>query len=127
MEGLNRKPKPAMDFSQRVLCACRHIPLGKVATYGQLAHLSGAPQRPRQAGHALGHGAGEYPAHRVVNREGALSGAGAFLMENLQRSLLEAEGVAFLPDGRVDLQTCRWEPSPREMGDLEAAFQTLGI
>ena len=48
------------------------------------------------------------PCHRVVNRFGELSRAFAFGGENRQKELLDAEGVPFLPDGRVDLRACMW-------------------
>ena len=74
---------------------CRAIPAGRVATYGQIALLCGKPQCPRQVGTVLGRGAGgEVPAHRVVNRQGYLSGAKSFLGPDIQRLSLEAEGVA---------------------------------
>ena len=49
------------------------------------------------------------PCYRVVNREGRLSPAFAFGGENMQRTLLEADGVPFLPDGRVDLGRSLWD------------------
>lgn len=49
------------------------------------------------------------PAYRVVNSRGALSGGWAFGGEHMQRALLEAEDVTFLPDGRVQLKAHLWE------------------
>lgn len=88
----------------------RQIPRGKVATYGQIAQLAGNPRWARVVGYAL-HANPEpqsIPCFRVVNREGRLAEAFAFGGINQQRFLLEAEGVAFLSDGRVDLSVSRW-------------------
>ena len=88
----------------------KKIPSGKVATYGQIALLAGNPRWVRVVGYALhvNPNPNEIPCFRVVNREGKLSSALAFGGENQQRFLLEAEGVEFLPDGRVDLQRYLW-------------------
>lgn len=99
-----------MTWMEQVGRACGAIPPGRVATYGQLARLCGRPGAARQVGQALGRGASDC-AHRVVNCRGALSGAAAFRIEGLQRQLLEAEGVEFLPDGRVDLSRFGWRPA----------------
>ncbi len=88
----------------------RRIPPGKVATYGQVALLAGNPRWSRVVGFALhvNPDPGNIPCHRVVNRFGELSPAFAFGGENRQRALLEAEGVAFTPEGRVDLRRFWW-------------------
>ncbi len=81
------------------------IPRGKVATYGQIARLAGHPRAARMVGWALSsspEGLG-LPCHRVVNREGGMAPG----WED-QRPQLEAEGVTFLSDGRVDLEAHRW-------------------
>ena len=76
----------AMTFYERIGLVCRSIPWGRVATYGQIALLCGKPQCPRQVGFALGRGlAGDVPAHRVVNRQGFLSGARSFAAPDTQR------------------------------------------
>ena len=93
-----------MDFYKRVGITVRTVPEGKVATYGQIALLCGKPKNARQVGYALNRGlAGEVPAHRVVNSQGRTAPGW-----DEQRSLLEAEGVPFRPDGRADLSTCLW-------------------
>jgi methylated-DNA-protein-cysteine methyltransferase-like protein len=97
-------------FRERVLALVRLIPPGRVATYGQLALLAGRPRSARQVGtvlRGLKDDDGEVPWQRVVNADGKLStykvGAG-----ELQRALLEAEGVRFDRDGRCDLRRLRW-------------------
>ena len=80
------------------------VPRGKVVTYGQLARAVGAPRMARQVGYALhvNPKPGIIPCHRVVNREGRLSGAFAFGGLQAQQKLLEAEGVEVI-GGAVDL------------------------
>lgn len=87
----------------------RLIPVGKVATYGQVARLAGNPRWARVVGYALHNNPspGLIPCHRVVNRRGEVSPAFAFGGENRQIELLRAEGVEF-KDGRADLEACQW-------------------
>ena len=117
-----------MDFPKRVGLVCRAIPPGRVATYGQIALLCGRPQCPRQVGTVLSRGTGgEVPAHRVVNRQGYLSGARCFLEPGIQRLSLEAEGVPVSPGQTVDLKEYGWRPGEKEQEELWAAFQEQGI
>ena len=83
-----------MDFYRRLALAGEKIPCGRVATYGQLALLCGKPRCSRQVGRALKYGlAGSaFPAYRVVNSRGILSGASSFDTPDMQKLLLEAEG-----------------------------------
>ena len=98
------------------------------ATYGQIALLCGRPQCPRQVGTVLSRGTGgEVPAHRVVNRQGYLSGARCFLEPGIQRLSLEAEGVPVSPSQTVDLKKYGWRPGEKEQEALWAAFQEQGI
>ena len=84
----------------------KSIPKGKVATYGQVALLSGNPRWSRVVGYALhvNPDPKNIPCHRVVNRFGEVSKAFVFGGENAQISLLKNEGVTFLENGRVDLK-----------------------
>lgn len=97
-------------FFAKVYEVVRQIPLGKVATYGQIARLVGNPRASRQVGWALHVNPEPYviPCHRVVNREGKLSGAFAFGGIEAQRYLLLNEGVQFVDDETVDLTTYGW-------------------
>ena len=101
------------DFYTRVGVACRKIPAGRVATYGQIALLCGKPKNSRQVGYALKMGlAGDVPAFRVVNSKGFLSGAAHFETYDLQKILLTEEGVEveWTPDGwKVDLKRFGWK------------------
>ena len=100
-EGLFRK------FYQVV----KAIPRGKVANYGQVALLAGHPRAARFVGYALHSNPepGVIPCHRVVFKDGSLASGFAFGGPDVQRHLLEDEGVIFLPDGRADMRECQWE------------------
>ncbi|MCR5484037.1 MAG: MGMT family protein [Clostridiales bacterium] len=100
-----------MNTFEIIYSVVRKIPRGKVATYGQIALLSGNPRWSRVVGYALhvNPAFGEIPCHRVVKRNGGLAEAFRFGGENVQRSMLEEEGVIFRPDGTVDLEKCLWD------------------
>ncbi|MBK5259987.1 MAG: MGMT family protein [Thermoanaerobaculia bacterium] len=88
------------------------IPRGRLATYGQVATLAGLDGHARQVGYAL-HNLPEgstIPWHRVVNARGEISPRTTSDSHELQRLLLEAEGVEFDADGRVELECYRWNP-----------------
>ena len=88
----------------------RHIPAGKVATYGQIARLAGMPRCARTVGYAMaGCRDASVPCHRVVDRFGGSKSCFDTYAPHMQRSLLEAEGVLFRPDGTVDLEQCLWD------------------
>lgn len=82
-------------FFERVYAAVRRIPRGRVTTYGQIAKMCGSPRSSRAVGYALHQNPyfGEVPCHRVVNREGRLAPAFAFGGAEVQKNMLEAEGV----------------------------------
>ena len=95
---------------QRIYAVVRRIPRGRVATYGQVAELAGLEGHARQVGyalHALPSGSG-LPWHRVINARGEISARSGSDWEELQRLLLEAEGIEFDLCGRVDLRRFRW-------------------
>jgi methylated-DNA-protein-cysteine methyltransferase-like protein len=86
------------------------IPAGRVAAYGQIATLAGLDGHARQVGyalHALPDGSG-VPWHRVVNAKGEISPRSSGDSHELQRMLLEAEGVELDLRGRIDLKRYGW-------------------
>ncbi len=96
---------------QLIYAAVLQIPEGQVATYGDVAALAGLPNHARMVGYALHHLAEDstVPWHRVINAQGALSiGQSRLDREQVQRGLLEAEGVVFRANGRVDLKKYRY-------------------
>jgi methylated-DNA-protein-cysteine methyltransferase-like protein len=101
-------------FNARVYALVAEVPEGMVTTYGALAAALGDPRKAREVGWALKATPEDLdvPCHRVVNREGQLSGGWAFGGPEVQRHLLELEGVDFLEDGRVDMVRDYWRPEP---------------
>ena len=95
----------ALAFQNSVLDIVGQIPKGQVTTYGTIATLAGWPDHSRLVGHILRYTpeAGKLPCHRVVNATGRT--APGWLQH---RSLLEAEGVHFLPNGHVDMKKFIW-------------------
>lgn len=90
--------------TKRIYEAVKRIPIGKVATYGQVAAMAGNKKMSRAVGNALHKNPepGIIPCHRVVNSKGMLSGEFAFGGMDEQAKLLEKEGVKVV-DGKVDL------------------------
>ena len=93
------------SFFSRVYDVVRKIPSGKCVAYGQIAWMPGTPRAARQVGWAMRKCPDELPWQRVIKADGSIAGGG---YAELRRALLEAEGVPFLPDGRVDLKACQW-------------------
>lgn len=108
------------EFSDEVFDVVRRIPRGKVSTYGQIARLMGRPRSARYVGWAL-RGNTEpvkTPCHRVVFKDGRLAEGYAFGGDGVQRALLQEEGVRFLDEDHVDMETCLWEPGKDGDGTL---------
>lgn len=95
-----------MSVFEKIYEVVRKIPYGRVATYGQVAMLAGNPRWARVVGYALHNNPDpqNIPCYRVVNREGKVAPAFAFGGENIQRELLEKEGIVFEKDGHIDLE-----------------------
>ena len=95
-----------MSVFEKIYEVVKTIPRGRVATYGQVALLAGNPRWARVVGYALHNNPSPetIPCHRVVNREGRVADAFVFGGGNVQRSLLEDEGIIFDYDGRIDLK-----------------------
>ncbi|HEY2435314.1 MAG TPA: MGMT family protein [Vicinamibacterales bacterium] len=84
---------PSARFRTRVLAAVRRIPVGRVATYGDVAGAAGAPRAARAVGNIMkGCTAAGVPCHRVITAGGRLGGYGGH--EHLKRALLAAEGLS---------------------------------
>ena len=97
-------------FFESVYAVVKRIPEGKVLTYGDVARAVGAPRCARQVGWALHSNPppGVIPCHRVVFGDGRLADGFAFGGKEVQKALLEAEGVQF-DNFIVDLKKYRWE------------------
>ena len=90
-----------------------HIPAGKVTTYGSIAGFLGVRSGARMVGYALNNliheGPGNVPAHRVVNRQGYLTGR-SYFPDDTMRERLQQEGVKFTEEYRVDMKIHYWDP-----------------
>lgn len=95
---------------ERFWSVVRRVPAGRVVTYGQVAAMAGLPGRARQAGYAMAAlpRGSDVPWQRVINARGMVSERSEPGFEGLQRAILEAEGVVFDAQGRVDLERFRW-------------------
>lgn len=98
-------------FTQRVVKAIKRIPKGKVATYGQIAAIAGSPRAARQVVRILHTQSSKekLPWHRVINSKGEIGlkpGEGY----ELQKKMLEDEGVNFKVNNSVDLIKFQWQP-----------------
>ena len=91
-------------FFQQVYDIVAQVPPGTVVSYGQIARLLGRPRGARQVGWAMRRCPPDLPWQRVIKADGTLPGDES----GVWRCLLEAEGVAFLPDGRVDMAAHAW-------------------
>lgn len=91
--------------TKRIYEAVKKIPKGRVATYGKVAEMAGNPRMSRAVGNALHKNPdpAHIPCYRVVNSKGELAGAFAFGGENVQKKLLEADGIEVI-NGKVDLK-----------------------
>lgn len=100
-----------MNFFECVYNYVKIIPCGKVVTYGDVARAVGAPRASRQVGWALhcNPQPGIIPCHRVVFKNGGLTRGFAFGGAEVQKAMLQAEGVEVSEDFIVDLQKYRWE------------------
>ena len=95
---------------------------------GRLPFSAENPEMQGRWGYCLNRGrAGKVPAHRVVNSQGYLTGAGSFEHPDMQRMLLEAEGVQVSPDMRVDMGQFGWKNTLEEALALRARFEREGI
>ncbi|MEG0832588.1 MAG: methylated-DNA--[protein]-cysteine S-methyltransferase [Oscillospiraceae bacterium] len=102
-----------MNTFSKIYEVVRQIPIGFVATYGQIAAMAGNPRWSQIVGYALhvNPDPDHIPCYRVVNRFGECSGSFAFGGEQKQRDLLEKDGVEFLQSGRVDMKKHQWNPT----------------
>jgi methylated-DNA-protein-cysteine methyltransferase-like protein len=107
------------DFFDRVYAVARCIPPGRVTTYGAIAAFLGSPQAARTVGWAMNAShlqPGFIPAHRVVNRQGLLTGKHHFRYPSLMQELLESEGIKVSGDQILDFKKVFWDPGRKLKG-----------
>ena len=103
--------KDNSGFFDRVYEVCREIPEGRVTSYGAIAKSLGAARSARMVGWAMNNSHDKnVPAHRVVNRNGILSGKHHFSGTNAMQQLLEAEGVEVKELQVVNFKELFWDP-----------------
>ncbi|HNW76714.1 MAG TPA: MGMT family protein [Bacteroidales bacterium] len=104
---------PDIPFFQKVYDVAKSIPFGRVTTYGAIAECLGAKGSARMVGWAMNasHSDTQHvPAHRVVNRNGMLTGKHHFGGQNVMKQLLESEGIEVADDRVVDFEKVFWNP-----------------
>ncbi len=101
------------NFFEKVYDIARKIPYGRVTSYGAIAKFLGAAKSARMVGWAMNSVGGDHsiPAHRVVNRNGVLTGKHHFSGINLMQQLLENEGIQIKDDKIIHFETVFWNPS----------------
>jgi methylated-DNA-protein-cysteine methyltransferase related protein len=107
-------PKTANDFYLRVYEVVSLIPRGRLTTYGAIARFLGSPQAARTVGYALNKSFSHIksiPAHRVVNRNGMLTGKHYFGGSDVMQRLLEAENIAVKDNQVLDFEKVFWDPN----------------
>ena len=100
------------SFFERVYDVVRMIPYGRVTSYGAIARYVGSPQSSRMVGWALNasHNILDIPAHRVVNRNGILTGKHHFGGADIMQKLLESEGIEVVDNKIIAFSELYWEP-----------------
>jgi methylated-DNA-protein-cysteine methyltransferase-like protein len=105
------KPE-TLSFFDKVYEVAKLIPYGRVTSYGAIAKYLGAPRSSRMVGYAMNGSSGkDVPAHRVVNRNGLLTGKHHFDGTNLMKQLLESEGVKVKDNQVQDFKKLFWDPA----------------
>lgn len=102
------------SFFENVWAVVRLIPRGKVTTYGAIARYLGTGKAARTVGYAMNAAHTQsppVPAHRVVNRQGLLTGKNHFSDPEMMQKLLETEGIEVKANQIVDFEGHFWDPS----------------
>ncbi|MEM6299298.1 MAG: MGMT family protein [Bacteroidota bacterium] len=109
---------PETSFSEDVYAVVRLIPAGRVTSYGAIAKYLGKPRGARMVGWAMNNSfkEGGVPAHRVVNRNGLLTGRHHFSPPEAMQERLEAEGITIVDHEIQNFETHFWNPSEELLG-----------
>ena len=105
-------PSDKPNYFELVYQVVNEIPKGRVTSYGAIAHYLGLKSGARMVGYAMNaaHALPDVPAHRVVNRQGLLTGKYHFATPTLMEELLLAEGVQIKNDQVQNFSTRFWNP-----------------
>jgi len=102
------------DYYERVYEVVAEIPEGRVTTYGAIARRLGIASGARMVGYALNNAVDKpIPAHRVVNRNGELTGRAHF-PDDTMRERLQQEDITFIDEYQVDMEIHFWNPNGEE-------------
>lgn len=99
------------SFFEKVYTVVRKIPSGRVTSYGAIADYLGSGLSARMVGWAMNSAHSRVPAHRVVNRDGLLTGKHHFATPTLMEELLAAEGVEVIGDQIQSFKKIFWDPA----------------
>jgi methylated-DNA-protein-cysteine methyltransferase-like protein len=112
LKSLKPSGKKEESFFEQVFVVVRQIPTGRVTSYGAIAAALGTKLSARMVGWAMNasHVVEGVPAHRVVNRNGMLSGKMHFAYPEQMQELLEKEGVRVVDDEVQDFEKLFWDP-----------------
>lgn len=104
---------PETNFAEDVYAVVRLIPEGRVTSYGAIARYLGKPRGARLVGWAMNNSfkEGDVPAHRVVNRNGLLTGRQHFPTPTAMQEWLEAEGIRVIEHQVQDFEKHFWDPA----------------
>lgn len=107
----------SIPFKEKVIKLVQMVPYGKVASYGQIALYAGSPRAAREVGWLLnGFSDIDLPWWRILNNKGYISIRGNMIADkNLQKKLLETEGVEVGGDYTLDIEKYRWRPSEEDL------------
>jgi methylated-DNA-protein-cysteine methyltransferase related protein len=113
------------SFFQRVYEVVRLIPNGRVTSYGAIAEYLGTRGSARMVGWAMNashHDKLHVPAHRVVNRNGMLTGKHFFGGSQVMQDLLESEGIKVRDDKVIEFDRLFWDPAKEIQGCFNLTF-----
>ena len=114
MVAYNKKKMTNTDFFSMVYDVAREIPKGRVTSYGAIANYLGSAKSSRMVGWAMNAAGSQkkfVAAHRVVNRNGELTGKHHFGHPKMMQKLLEKEGIKVKKDKIVNFQKYFWDPA----------------
>ncbi|MFO8086731.1 MAG: MGMT family protein [Bacteroidales bacterium] len=106
-------PNKKASYFERVYQVVKKIPAGRVTSYGKIANYLGLKSGARMVGWAMNHSHDQenIPAHRVVNRNGQLTGKHHFDYPGLMQELLENEGLTVVNDQIQSVEKYFWDPN----------------
>ena len=101
-----------MSIDKKIYKKLLEVPKGKITTYGRVAALAGSPRAARAVGYALGalqdNELQNVPWQRVINAAGRISFKGDLIRAELQKKMLQAEGIVFDENGITDINQFGW-------------------